>query len=86
MDKILKQYKDNVDKARYFLNEAESLYNDRALVLVREAGKIPQHHRVALGNWDCATSPTGKCAYDMTDLNRHRDDECIFCGAPDERK
>lgn len=36
------------------------------------------------GTWDCEKSPTKLCWYDWnSDL---RDDECIYCGAPDERK
>lgn len=36
------------------------------------------------GTWDCQDSPTGRCAY-----NGEEDpvnDECLFCGDPDERK
>jgi hypothetical protein len=39
---------------------------------------------VELGSWDCEHSPTGKCVYDLhSDMG---DDECLYCGEPDERK
>lgn len=45
-----------------------------------------QHPRANLsfGSWECEESPTGQCVYDMdSDMG---DDECLYCGGPDERK
>ncbi len=39
---------------------------------------------LSFGTWDCATSPTGHCVYD---LDSHLgDDDCLYCHDPDERK
>lgn len=35
-----------------------------------------------LGYWECPTSPAGKCVYS----NELGDDQCLFCGLPEERK
>lgn len=40
--------------------------------------------KAELGGWECQTSPTGQCVY-----NLDKDpamDNCVFCGDPDERK
>jgi hypothetical protein len=64
----------------------QSRYTDALVTAVRLLKNIPEHHEISLGNWECLSSPTKKCAYDLTDENRLGEDECIFCGHPDERK
>lgn len=36
------------------------------------------------GDWECSTSPTGRCVYDEQEDSIH--DFCLFCGDPEERK
>lgn len=37
-----------------------------------------------LGRWECINSPYGVCVYDMQ--SNMKDDACVICGQPDERK
>ena len=49
------------------------------------SSKLPLYKNLVFNLfWDCPTSPIGGCVYDM-DSNM-RDDECIYCGEPLERK
>lgn len=44
--------------------------------------QMPDHHNI--GTWDCADSPIGTCVYNIEE--DPCEDECIYCGQPDERK
>jgi hypothetical protein len=50
--------------------------------IVKEAGLDKDN--LGEGTWECETSPTGICWYDYS--SSMGEDECIFCGDPDERK
>jgi hypothetical protein len=41
-------------------------------------------YKFLLGHWKCINSPYGVCVYDMA--SNMRDDSCVICGQPDERK
>jgi hypothetical protein len=82
----LKALADRVESLQDQLEEAESEYETAAEPAIRAAKGIPADHYIQLGTWECSDSPTGRCAYDMTDEDLAGDDECIFCGHPDERK
>jgi hypothetical protein len=60
-------------------SEAEQAYLD-------ELGRIIERNPRTLetGSWPCDTSPTGLCVYDMA--TEEQDNECLFCGNPNERK
>lgn len=78
-----------------FVKSAESLLALRKRELrdaCRKAIKeTPEGQKVADGDlilgddWDCPSSPTGKCAYDRENDPGDCDD-CIFCHQPEERK
>lgn len=38
---------------------------------------------VDIGSWDCDDSPIGVCCYEPEDDCQ---DNCVYCGQPDERK
>lgn len=44
----------------------------------------PKNYGTSFGNWDCEKSPVKKCVYDYD--SPMRDDDCIYCHNPDERK
>jgi hypothetical protein len=43
---------------------------------------MPDNH--SIGSWDCTHSPIGTCVYDY--VADPCEDDCIYCGQPDERK
>lgn len=86
MNALLKKLAEVVQSTKKDAEMAEGIYNDAAIKIVREWKHIPQKNSILLGTWYCNGSPTEHCAYDMTDEGRLGDDECIFCGAPNERK
>ena len=58
--------------------EAEMDYlKELARIVDREPGSI------MTGSWECEGSPTKHCIYEFA---IGADDECLFCGAPNERK
>jgi hypothetical protein len=57
--------------------EAES-----EIVLQNYKENKPSHH--VIGHWDCPNSPIGTCVYDIEE--DPCEDDCIYCGEPDERK
>lgn len=52
----------------------------------RALGSQPERHDLSSdffshSDWECSDSPTGHCVY-----TNYMDEDCIFCGAPYERK
>lgn len=86
IDPELKELDDKVRTAQAAANTATNTFHKVAIEKIRLIKKIDPSHIIQLGTWDCDSSPTGKCAYDLTDENLLGDDECVFCHAPDERK
>lgn len=39
---------------------------------------------ISTSDWECEKSPLGFCVYDMN--SDYKDDDCIYCHQPDERK
>jgi biotin synthase-like enzyme len=52
------------------------------LVLENFKENLPAHHNI--GTWDCPNSPIKTCVYDIE--KDPCEDDCIYCGQPDERK
>lgn len=65
---------------------SEKKEDDREKILaeLKKEGQNPPTGQLALGSWDCPTSPTGECAYDADEDPSY--DDCLFCHKPDERK
>lgn len=66
-------------------SEAEESKREAVFARLNEEGRpLRFTNQLALGSWDCPTSPTGECAYDANKDPSY--DNCLFCHKPDERK
>jgi hypothetical protein len=70
-----------VDTAKRVRYDAETALIDGLRVSLNRP-----NGRLVLGSWGCPESPTKECIYDFADHSLSGDDECIFCGDPNERK
>lgn len=89
----LKERREEANLAGRRQREAEEAVTRGSETLVREyLAAHPEHEKAGVANvmvgdptWghacDDAANPVGRCAYADGD-----DDECLFCGQPDERK
>lgn len=68
------------------IGELTELRSEAEQAFLGELGRIIERdpHTLQAGPWACDGSPTGLCVYDMS--TDERDDECLFCGGPNERK
>jgi hypothetical protein len=75
----LKRLTDAVAELLEVRDEAHGAYKTE---IGRLVGRDPDV--LELGHWPCTGSPIRLCMYDMS--TDERDEECLFCGQPDERK
>ena len=74
-DQMRRQYDNHIEMEKF-----------EKLVLANkgEFEKIGPNLGTSLDNWDCFNSPVKKCVYNWD--SNIGDDECVYCGQPDERK
>ncbi len=90
---VLKERRGEANLAARRQREAEDAIRARSEKLVRDYLQAhPEHGKAGVAHltvsdptwgYDCTevSNPVGKCVYGDGD-----EDECLFCGAPDERK
>lgn len=87
----IERLRKRAQKLREELSSLEDTIEVLQQKLVEETIKVPDCD-LLFGTWDCPDSPTGKCVYDLNQDHKNPDhdtmgeDECLFCGEPDERK
>lgn len=87
------KYRDRMTDSRERISAHEfDLYQSqhklRTLIAQRASKDFPQinlaHFNADPENHRCGSAPYGSCVYD--DRNDPANDECLYCGEPDERK
>lgn len=81
---ILAELDGRIEELRGTIADLETEREAYATSLVRKALPETPEEAIEHGMWECAASPTGRCAY-----NADEDpalDMCLFCGGPHERK
>lgn len=82
----LKQKKQEVASLDAALGAVRRARNDAHEAFLAELGRVIERDPASLqvGTWDCDGSPVDRCVYDLT--SEERDEECLFCYMPNERK
>lgn len=82
----LTQKKERIAALNVAIGELDNLRSEAEQAFLEELGRIIERdpRNLQAGSWDCDGSPTGLCVYDMA--TDEQDDECLFCGNPNERK
>lgn len=81
---VLKMFKDDVKKAKHFLDSAERKLSKYEHILVNSIEDLHDADLYQGDEWECELSPIGRCIYKLDEYGNEY--ECVFCGEPEERK
>lgn len=81
---IFKIFKDDVSKAKHFLDNAEKKLSEYEHILINSIEDLHDIDLYQGDEWECELSPIGRCIYRLDKYGNKY--ECVFCGEPEERK
>lgn len=82
----LKQKKQRIHNLDAAMGELNRVRSEAVHTFREELGRIIERDpdTLLIGSWGCNDSPAEQCVYDLS--TDERDNECLFCHEPAERK